>query len=112
MTDSIQPIAGVLTVGQRARHPSLWLDDGTLVIATKSMLFKVYRGLLSRHSDFFRDMFNLPQSKSMETFEGVPMIECHDEPEDVAHFLHALVDPLYVDSALLIVFHLDIYLLN
>ena len=43
------------------RHPDLWYGDGTVILIAESTGFRVYQGLLAKHSEVFRDMFSLPQ---------------------------------------------------
>lgn len=86
-----------LPLAQRKRHNTLWFEDGSVVLSTPDVLFRVFRSTLSRHSPIFRDMFSLPQSSNVpeeETMDGVPVVELHDDPEDLAHLLSALHDPL------------------
>lgn len=58
-------------------------------------MFRVYRGLLAKHSIVFRDMFSLPYSKEstdQELFDGVPVVHMTDHWEDVQHFLKVFLD--------------------
>lgn len=55
-TMSERPLAETLV-----RHPTLWLDDGNVVLVVENTGFRVHRGILSKHSDVFRDMFSVPQ---------------------------------------------------
>lgn len=51
--------------------------------------------LLSRRSQFFHDMFSLPQpgvADSGSSFEGCPVVVIHDAAEDLANLLTALYD--------------------
>jgi hypothetical protein len=41
-----------------------WFADGNIILVPKSenqVAFKVHRGVLSRHSEVFRSMFDIPQ---------------------------------------------------
>ncbi|KAJ7061519.1 hypothetical protein C8F01DRAFT_1230801 [Mycena amicta] len=76
-----------------SRVPSLWFDDGTLVIRSQKTLFKVHRSVLSARSSVFRDMLAFPQSNSgMDTFEDCPLVELTDGPGDFLVFLLAIYD--------------------
>ncbi len=80
---------------ERKRHPSLWHEDGTIILATPQMLFRVYRGILSRNSPVFRDMFSLPQPSTSsdageDIIDGVRVVQIHDRDEDLEPFLSAL----------------------
>lgn len=82
------------TTKKRQRHSKLWYEDGSVVLATETTLFRVYRGILSQNSVIFRNMFSLPRSPSSteEKLDGLPLIHLHDAAEDLAHLLMTLHD--------------------
>ena len=46
------------------RRGEPWFDDGNIILLPESeskVGFKVHRGVLSRHSEVFRSMFDIPQ---------------------------------------------------
>ncbi|KAJ7678899.1 hypothetical protein DFH06DRAFT_974245 [Mycena polygramma] len=45
------------------RHPTFWLDDGSLVLRVEAAIFKVHRTLLARHSPFI-DSINISNNSS------------------------------------------------
>ena len=73
------------------RSEEVWFDDGNIVLQAGDTLFKVYSGILSRESPFFRDMFSLPQTADTvsDCFDGCPVIAVHDNPGDMKKFLSA-----------------------
>ncbi|TRM55385.1 hypothetical protein BD626DRAFT_266851 [Schizophyllum amplum] len=77
----------------------LWFDDGNVVIAAKSRLFRVHRSILSLQSSVFRDILSLPASEEQDMYEGHPLIELPDDGEEVEHFLKAIYLPQYFPSA-------------
>ncbi len=82
---------------ERERHPTLYYEDGNVILATSTTLFKVYRGTLTRHSLVFKDILSLPQPDSdegMGRFEDVDVVHLHDDPVSLACFLSALYDKL------------------
>ncbi len=84
-----------LPLDKRKKHPSLWFEDGTIILASPRMLFKVYQGILSINSLVFRDMFSLPQSPTSagvgeDILDGVCVVQIHDHDEDLVPFLSAL----------------------
>jgi len=94
MEDDFRPLK------ERERHPVLYYEDGNIILATSTTLFKVYRGILSRNSLVFQDMFSLPQPDSNEglgRFDDVDVVHLHDDPESLAYFLSALIDKFYYD---------------
>lgn len=52
------------------RHESLWYEDGNIVLQSEFVLFKVHRSVLSRQSDFFKNMFALPNGAESGESEG------------------------------------------
>lgn len=70
----------------------VWFDDGNIVLQAGDTLFKVYRGILSRESPFFRDMFSLPQSDTTmaDCYDGCMVIPVHDKPDEMKKFLAAV----------------------
>ena len=43
-----------------ARHETLWLSDGNVVLSTNSHLFRVHKSMLAKYSSFFRDILEIP----------------------------------------------------
>ncbi|KAI0685939.1 hypothetical protein C8T65DRAFT_591652 [Cerioporus squamosus] len=72
-------------------NEELWLDDGNLVLVTGKTAFKVYRGLLAAQSPVFADMFATAAPDSEEMLDGSPVVHLSDSPEDMSHFLRALL---------------------
>ncbi|KIL60794.1 hypothetical protein M378DRAFT_167772 [Amanita muscaria Koide BX008] len=73
----------------------IWFDDGNLLLIAGSAMFKVHRGQLQRHSEFFNTLFSLPQSRDQNLLDGCLWVELYDCPSDVLYFLKALYDGLY-----------------
>lgn len=97
------------SITRRERFEDLWISDGNVILTTSApgRLFRVHKGVLSRHSTVFRDMFDMPQGKDAtgsETYEGNPVVYMSDDDEDLAHFLQALYDRL---SDLVIASHIS-----
>lgn len=90
----------------------LWFEDGNIILQAKNTLFKVYRGILTRESTVFEDMFSLPQpdvkSKSAESYEDCQLVQMHDEASDLSRFLNAIFD--FESVIPFIVCHLDLML--
>ena len=86
------------------RHPTLWLEDGNVVLSaqstidkTRTLLFRVHRSVLARQSQVFSYMFDLPASGSQRLYDGlgVPRIDLHDSAEDLEETLKVLYNPWY-----------------
>jgi hypothetical protein len=54
---SKEPISG--------RHPVFWFDDGSLVLRVETVMFKVHRALLTRHSPFLSSTGSLKSRNDM-----------------------------------------------
>lgn len=77
-------------------HPEFWFSDGNIVILAETMAFRLHQGVLSRHSEVFRDMFSFPQPEISETnapsLDGVPMVHVSDSAEDFVCLVNTLYD--------------------
>ena len=85
--------ADLATVGLNGtvkRDPDLWFDDGNIVLLARDTAFRVYRGLLTRHSVIFRDLFQMAQPANAETMESCPVVHLSDSPDDLRYLLRAL----------------------
>ena len=78
----------------------LWFEDGNIVLQAEKTIFKVYRGILTKESTVFRDMFSIPQPKASvsatESYEGCQLVKMHDSAVDLDIFLNSLFDFEYV----------------
>lgn len=87
-------------------HPELWFEDGNVVLIAESTSFRVHKSILSRTSDFFKDMFSLPQPPLAEVDDDkndltspCPTIPTSETAEDLMYFLDAMYNSLkYVSS--------------
>ncbi|TDL22613.1 hypothetical protein BD410DRAFT_770177 [Rickenella mellea] len=82
------------------KDASLWFDDGNIVLAAETTLFRVHRSVLAMNSPVFRDMFSLPQPEGdTESIKGVPdvvpVVHMHDKAVDLSHLLHTIYDRHY-----------------
>ncbi|KLO04855.1 hypothetical protein SCHPADRAFT_1003167 [Schizopora paradoxa] len=90
-------------------HDSLWFFDGSVVLATDTLLFKVHKGFLSLKSSVFKDMFELPSPDGSalgevgavimpELYEGTPMVTLvGDKGTDVEQLLLAVYEKRYIN---------------
>jgi hypothetical protein len=74
------------------RSPDLWFSDGTIVLRAKDVLFRVYGGMLASKSSVFADMFQIAGAAGSDGIEGCPVVDLHDAPDELLHFLKALHD--------------------
>lgn len=73
-------------------HPDLWFEDGNVVLIAEYTGFRVFKGVLARYSEVFRDMFQIPQPiHPEESFDGCPVVHlAGDRAEEVAIVLDIL----------------------
>lgn len=79
-------------------HEDLFFKDGNVILVAEGICFRVHRGQLTRHSDVFRGMMDLPQPVNAVSMDGCPIIELHDRAQELAHMLKALYDGLWVHA--------------
>jgi hypothetical protein len=71
-------------------HGEPYFDDGNIILQAGSTHFKVYRGILSAHSEVFRAMFTIPQPANEIISDGCSIVRLSDSAKDWHHVLHAL----------------------
>lgn len=74
------------------KHLPLWFDDGNVILIAEDIGFCVYRGVLARQSEVFRDTFQMPQPTAVEGAEmDIPVVHLDDDSaEEVAIMLRVL----------------------
>ncbi len=88
-------------------HPELWFEDGNIELIAENVSFRVHKTVLAGSSDFFKDMFSLPQPPPEEPAEGeaqpmqteIPRLETSETAEDLAYFLDAMYNCLRLVSS-------------
>jgi BTB/POZ domain len=76
----------------KCRSDSIWFTDGNIILEAEGQQFRVHRGVLAKHSAFFKDMFEMPQPPDESTVEDCPVVDLTDSAQDVDHLLNALYD--------------------
>lgn len=72
------------------RHPDFWLEDGNIVlVANRSVAFRVHRSVVARKSGVFHDMFSFPQPGA-SCKPSCPVLHLPDSPEDLSYFFDAI----------------------
>ncbi|OCH84256.1 hypothetical protein OBBRIDRAFT_741863 [Obba rivulosa] len=70
------------------RVDEIWYEDGNVILVVENKAFRVYQGLLSRHSPVFRDMFKIPQPETAESEDRCPIVRLSgDTAADWVHVL-------------------------
>ncbi|KLO13609.1 hypothetical protein SCHPADRAFT_873886 [Schizopora paradoxa] len=85
------------------RHPSLWFEDGNIIVSAKSaetqklMLFRVHKSVLSRQSSVFAGLFSLPDTPENyggpEDLSEIPTVFLADDAEGIADLFNILYGP-------------------
>lgn len=76
-------------------HDEIWYEDGNVLLIADAVSFRVHRSILARHSEFFNDMFKLPQPPQNDTGSDdaqCPVVHTSESAEDLGHFLGAIYD--------------------
>ncbi|KAI0700389.1 hypothetical protein C8T65DRAFT_285354 [Cerioporus squamosus] len=68
-----------------------WFEDGNVVLVARNTGFRIYRGLLAAQSSVFADMFAASSPDDTESYDGCPMVQLTDTPEDVRDLLRVLL---------------------
>ena len=83
------PSGGADHALQFRQDEELWYEDGSIIIVTQDIAFKVYKGPLIQHSPV-NDMLSLPQP-SHTISQSCPVVPFHDPPYQLRCFLRALM---------------------
>ncbi|KAI1792055.1 hypothetical protein LXA43DRAFT_358897 [Ganoderma leucocontextum] len=91
------------------RDSAIWFEDGNIVAIAQNTAFRFHKGVLSLHSQVFRDLFSVPQPSSVgsagtaQTFDGYPAVHVTDTSYDFRELLRAIyyggVSHLHPDEA-------------
>ncbi|PPQ89863.1 hypothetical protein CVT25_004779 [Psilocybe cyanescens] len=80
------------------RSQKFWFEDGSVIVQAESTQFRLYRGLLAKHSTFFNDLSQVSQPAWETMIEGCPVIIVSDRAKDwhnlltLVHHLHDYAD--------------------
>lgn len=85
------------------KDSDIWFPDGNIILQTTSpsgdeiRLFRCHKSVLSKHSTFFAEIFEVDNYVCVgrsEEYEGIPVISIPDTSADVDALLNMLYDPL------------------
>lgn len=89
----------VSSVSNFEHDEEFWFADGNIVLVANDgqTAFQVYKGLLSRKSKVFSDMFDFPQpihpqTGPQEILDGRPVVPLSEAAKDIGIFLGLLFD--------------------
>ncbi|KAF7351126.1 BTB domain-containing protein [Mycena sanguinolenta] len=77
-------------------HPSIWYNDGSIIIQAENTQFRVHWTVLCKHSSFFRGFEDIPQPSDQPTIDGCPIVHLHGSAVDFQYVLEALYDPHFL----------------
>ena len=88
-----------------SRHPDIWFSDGNIALVAGDFYFSVHQGVLCRHSEHFAELIKKIKVEDSQTrlIDGHLVLVLNDQPKDLARFLIALYDGVYVPSILLVI---------
>jgi hypothetical protein len=86
-----------------SRHPDIWFSDGNIALVAVDFYFTVHQGVLCRHSQLLAELIKKLKVEDSQSrlIDGHPVLVLNDQPKDLARFLLALYDGVYVPSILL-----------
>ncbi|ETW78674.1 hypothetical protein HETIRDRAFT_240713, partial [Heterobasidion irregulare TC 32-1] len=73
----------------------IWFEDGNIILVCESIGFRVYKGILSSHSEVFWDMLSVGSPSADDSFDGCALVHLSDSAGDALHFLKTLYDWSY-----------------
>ncbi|KAI0657090.1 hypothetical protein C8Q70DRAFT_1157923, partial [Cubamyces menziesii] len=77
-----------LTSAELKRDEEVWFPSGNIIlVASDQVAFRVYQGILSRRSEVFRGLFELPPPPDTEKIDGCPVVHLPDDPLDLKYLL-------------------------
>lgn len=76
------------------RHPEFYFADGSVVVVVERTAFRVHQSVLSRYSDVFSGMWDVPQPSTVDVYDGCPMVVLMDSVADFTDVMRVLYDAL------------------
>jgi len=72
----------------------VWYKDGSVVLVTEKVAFRVHTSILALNCDVFKDMVDISQASGdvgeSDTYEGCPVVRLQDSAIDMQYFLKAI----------------------
>lgn len=87
------------------RHPDIWFSDGNIALVAGEFYFTVHQGVLCRHSQLLAELIKQLKLEDSQTrlIDGHLVLLLNDQPKDLARFLLALYDGVYVSPISIVV---------
>ncbi len=89
------PASSAVVLAEPQQDSEFWFEDGNVVIVAGNASFRAHTGVLSRHSEIFRNMFGVPQPAlpaPSDVVDGRPVVHVSDSAYDFKQLLHMLYD--------------------
>ncbi|KAF9810982.1 hypothetical protein IEO21_06739 [Rhodonia placenta] len=83
--------------GAFVNHPSLYFEDGNVILSCDSTLFRVHRSLLSKHSPVFRDLLEDKEDQKQHYLRECIHVALSDTGEEMEALLNVIYDGLRFD---------------
>ncbi|KAF9048919.1 hypothetical protein BJ165DRAFT_1343369 [Panaeolus papilionaceus] len=80
------------------KHPEFYFQDGSVVLIVEKVAFRVHQSVLSRHSEVFKGMWDMPQPPEAESYDGCPAVVLLDSVRDFEDVMKVLYDSFYFDK--------------
>jgi hypothetical protein len=96
-------LLGIKFEFEPCRHPDIWFSDGNIALVAGDFYFTVHQGVLCRHSELLAELIKKLKVEDSQPrlIEGHFVLVLNDQPKDLARFLLALYDGVYVPAILL-----------
>jgi len=85
------------------RDEDLYFEDGSVILSAKDtdgnfVYFRIHKSVLAKQSSIFKDMFSLPPPADMDVYDGLPLVQVHDNSKELKEFLQVMYDPRWFTS--------------
>ncbi|KII84021.1 hypothetical protein PLICRDRAFT_118702 [Plicaturopsis crispa FD-325 SS-3] len=84
---------------QPTRSKTVWYQDGSIVLETESVRFRVHYSILAQNSPIFQDMMNFAEPHGEEYVDNCPVVMLQDSANDLESLLRALYEQSYFDPS-------------
>ncbi|KAJ7736372.1 hypothetical protein DFH07DRAFT_753519 [Mycena maculata] len=92
------PSPDTVSLATLERASGLWYLDGTIIICSGSLVFRVFRGMLAEQSPILEDLVSPENLGTYDVFDGCPVVPLPHGSSEVLYFLNAIFKPKCVPS--------------
>jgi len=76
----------------------LWFQDGNVVFQAESNIYRLYRGILIKRSEFFKSVLSSDTITTIPQYNGCPFIRLDDSSKDATIFFKAIFDSSFFEA--------------